>query len=254
MSERRFFVDPADAGGDRLTLRADEAHHARRVIRLEAGAAVLCFDGAGRAWRGRIAGYERDTALVDVVEALAPEPEPAPRITLAQGLVKGDRMDLIVQKAAELGVARIVPVACDRSDVRLEAERVGRRSERWRRIVVEAAKQCERARVPEVAAPAPLEAVLASTDGALVAFVERDGLPARGRLEALRAEPSIAVFVGPEGGWSERERALFVEHGVERLSLGPLVLRAETAAIAGLAVVSYACAPDESLPGSIPLA
>ena len=241
MSERRFFVDPADAGGDRLTLRADEAHHARRVLRLEAGAPVLCFDGEGRAWRGRLAGYERDAALVDVVEALEPEPEPAPRVSLAQGLVKGDRMDLIVQKATELGAARIVPVACDRSDVRLEAERAARRSERWRRIVVEAAKQCERARVPEVAAPAPLETVLATIEGPSVAFVERDGEAARGHLEALRGEPSVAVFVGPEGGWSDRERALFVEHGVARLSLGPLVLRAETAAIAALAVVSYAC-------------
>ena len=241
MTERRFFVDPRDVAAGRLTLRADEAHHARRVLRLEPGAAVVCFDGCGGAWRGTIAGYERDAAHVDVVEPVAVDPEPEPRIVLAQGLVKGDRMDLIVQKATELGVARIVPLACDRSDVRLDTERAGRRSERWRRIAIEAAKQCERARLPEIAAPAAVEAAVGGLEGAAVAFVERGGRAAHGRLEALAGASSITVFVGPEGGWTDRERALFAAAGVDQLSLGPLVLRAETAAIAALAVVSYAC-------------
>lgn len=245
MTERRFYVDPVDAAHERLVLRADEAHHARRVLRLEPGATVLCFDGQGRSWRGRLAAYERDAALVDVVATLEPEPEPEPRIVLAQGLVKGDRMDLIVQKATELGAAGIVPLACDRSDVRLDSERSARRADRWRRIVVESAKQCERSRLPELAGAARVEAALDAVDGEVVAFVERDGAAARGRLEGLCRAPSIAIFVGPEGGWSERERALFAERGVAQLSLGHLVLRAETAAIAALAVVNYVCARTE---------
>jgi 16S rRNA (uracil1498-N3)-methyltransferase len=244
VTERRFHVRPEDAAGERLVLRADEAHHARRALRLAPGAPVVCFDGAGRVWRGRIAAYERDAALVDVDAALPVAPPPAPRLTLAQGLVKGDRMDEIVQKATELGAWRVVPLRADRSDVRLDAERAGRRAERWRRIAVESAKQCERAWLPEVAEPETLDDALAALDGPAVAFVERDGVPARPALDALGAPERLVVFVGPEGGWSERERAALARGGVPGLSLGANVLRAETAAIAALAVIAFALGRD----------
>lgn len=236
MTGRRFHVLEDDVSVDWLTLRADEAHHARRVLRLEVGAAVVCFDGAGRSWRGVIESYERETALVQIVETLPEESERAPRIVLAQGLVKGDRMDLIVQKATELGASAIVPLVTDHSEVRLDRERSGRRAARWQRIVLEAAKQCERNRVPLVAEPTSVEHAL---DATAVAFVERDGAPARGALEAITGN-LVTVFVGPEGGWSERERELFREAGIPRLSLGSHILRAETAAIAALAVTLYA--------------
>ena len=243
MTERRVYVRPGDVAGGRLTLRAEEAHHARRVLRLESGAPVVCFDGEGTVLRGRITAYAKDAAEVEVDEALAPEPEPAPRITLAQGLVKGERMDLIVQKATELGASAILPLRAERSDVRLDDERGSRRAERWRRIAVEAAKQCERARLPRLLEPATVDAALSTcggADGPAVAFVERDGLPARGALEALGSPGRVTVFVGPEGGWSPGERDLLAERAALCLSLGPTILRAETAAIAALVTVRYA--------------
>jgi 16S rRNA (uracil1498-N3)-methyltransferase len=243
VTERRFHVREEDAAGGRLLLRAEEAHHARRVLRLDRGAAVVCFDGRGRVWRGRIAAYEGDVAVVEAGEPER-EPPPAPRVALAVGLLKGERMDLVVQKATELGAARILPLAADRCEVRLDAARADRRAERWGRFALEAAKQSERAWVPEIATPATLDATLDGVAGPAVAFVERDGGPARGALEALGAPAELAVFVGPEGGWTERERALFAERGVARLSLGPSVLRAETAAIAALAIVAYALSRD----------
>ncbi len=244
MTERRFYVRPEDTGDGRLVLRAEEAHHARRVLRLAEGAAVVCFDGRGTVWRGEISGYEGDRATVAPTESAHEAPAPF-RVTLAQGVVKGDRMDLVVQKATELGAARIVPLQTDHSEVRLSADRAARRADRWRRIVVEAAKQCERAWLPELSDPTTVDEALAARDGVAVAFVERDGVPARGGLATLAAHDAITVFVGPEGGWSDRERSLFVRHDVPRLSLGRAILRAETAALAGLAVVTFALAPAE---------
>lgn len=236
---------PEDAGGDRLVLRADEAHHARRVLRLDVGAEIVCFDGAGRVWRGRIAAYARDTAVVETTSKDVVTPPTGPRLTLAAGLVKGDRMDAIVQKATELGAVRIVPLATDRSDVRLDERRSAARLDRWRRIVVEASKQCERAWLPEVATPATLDTALEAADGDAIAFVERVGAPARPYLETMRGALAVTIFVGPEGGWSERERALLADRGVAGLTLGPLVLRADTAAIAALAVVGCILEPDD---------
>lgn len=239
MTERRFYVRPADAAPGALTLRGDEAHHARRVLRLDVGAAVSCFDGLGSVWRGRIAEYRKEAAVVEPLERVEAPPEPRPLVTLAQGLLKGERMEVVVQKATELGAARVVPLLAARSEGRLDGDRAGRRAERWRRIALEAAKQCERARLPEIAPPATVAAAVAALEGPGVAFVERDGAPARAALGALGRPERLTVFVGPEGGWAPGERLTFEAAGLPRLSLGPNVLRAETAAIAALVVVAY---------------
>ena len=237
MSGRRFHVLPSDVSATELVLRALEAHHARRVLRLPVGARVVCFDGRGAAWDCEITAYERDQARAAPLVRLPDEPERPPRVTLAQGIVKGERMDWIVQKATELGVVRIVPLLADRSVVRAEADR---RAERWQRIALEAAKQCERNRLPDIDAPTSLADVLAALDGAALAFVERDGAPARVGIEALGRPERVTLFVGPEGGWSPEERLAFERAGVARASLGPDVLRSETAAISAVSVVKYA--------------
>jgi len=234
---RRFFVRPGDVVGGRLVLRADEAHHARRVLRLGPGARVVCFDGEGSAWEGTVEAFSRDEAVVGSLEPLPFEAEPAPRVTLAQAVLKGEKMDLVVQKATELGASRIVPVLAERC---VGAERaVGRREERWRRIALEAAKQCERNRVSEVADAETLASLLQRLEGLAIAFVERAGASVT-RLESLGPSESVTVLVGPEGGWAPAERDAMRDAGVAAASLGPRVLRAETAAIAALAVVFYA--------------
>jgi len=245
VTERRFFVRPEDADDARIVLRAEEAHHARRVLRLAAGDEVLCFDGRGHVWRGRLEAFGRDSASVSVTETLASERPRVPELTLAQGWLKGDRMDAVVQKATELGAARILAIRTDRSEVRVDGERAERRSQRWRRIVVEAAKQCERAWIPDVANMPSVEAVLDAAGVAWIAFVERDGEPPHAALTELRGAPSIGVLVGPEGGWSERERSIFAARRVRGLSLGSDVLRADTAAVAALAIVQFALSPRD---------
>lgn len=236
MSDRRFHVSPADVRQDRLFLRAEEAHHARRVLRLREGDTIVCFDGEGHAWTGEIAAFTRDGAEVKVLESLPPEPQQRPRVTLAQAVLKGERMDLVVQKATELGAARIVPVLAERC---VGGERASKREVRWRRIALEAAKQCERALVPAIDEPGPLASILTAPDGPLVVFVERSNETVT-RLEILGSLAAVTVLVGPEGGWTERERKAMREAGAIEASLGPHVLRAETAAIAALAVVGYA--------------
>lgn len=238
MTERRFYVRPEDASADRLVLRDDEAHHARRVLRLDVGARVTAFDGRGSVWHARIVEMTKQHAVLEPEEALAREPEPRPRVTLAQGIVKGDRMDWIVQKATELGAARLLPLRADRSEVRLDEDRAGRRAERWRRITIEAAKQSERAWLPEIAAPLSLRDALAALDGPAVALLERSDRPARDALAALGPVGRVTVFVGPEGGWTAEERDALRAAGVAGLSLGRHVLRAETAALAAIVAVT----------------
>lgn len=240
MTERRFHVLPADVTAHGLQLRGEESHHARRVLRLRPGDAVTCFDGEGNGWNATIDRFEGERTFASIVAPLRPEAPPRPRITLAQALVKGDRMDLILQKATELGVARVRPVAADRSDVRLDGARRDKRLERWRRIAIEAAKQSERLSLPIIDPPAPLDEVLAATDRPAIAFVERATRSARSTLGALAGSAAVTIVIGPEGGWTERERSAFDAEDLVSASLGDHILRTETAAIAALAIVTYA--------------
>lgn len=240
MTERRFYVAPADVAAAHLTLREDEAHHARRVLRLRAGAAVTCFDGEGRGWHGRIDRYSGDLAFVTVECTVAPEPVLRPALTLAQSIVKGDRMDVIVQKATELGVNRVIPVAADRCDVRMEADRTARRAQRWRRIAVEAARQSERLSVPAIGEPVGLQRLISEARCPVLALVEREARPVREVLETIGSPDELVIAIGPEGGWSEEERRYFASSNVPCVSLGAGILRTETAAIAGISIVRYA--------------
>jgi 16S rRNA (uracil1498-N3)-methyltransferase len=244
VSVRRFHVHAGDVVDDRLVLREDEAHHARRVLRLPVGAPVVCFDGRGRSWSGRIARYEAKRAIVDGIEPLPEEPSPVPPLQLAQCILKGDRMDLVIQKATELGVARIIPILAERCEPRGDATR---RLERWQRVALEAAKQCERGWVPEIEDPVRLEEALERLAGPAVAFVERSHTPLREALAALEGEvTTLTLFVGPEGGWEPAERDALAAARVPCVSLGRRILRAETAAISAIAILDYALTPTRT--------
>jgi 16S rRNA (uracil1498-N3)-methyltransferase len=248
VTERRFFVEPQ---GSTLALGEDESHHARRVLRLEPGAHIICFDGRGASWRARIARYEQRLAVLEIVETLPIEPAPLPRVCLAVGLLKGEKMDLVVQKATELGVASVLPLSTDFSEARSD---VSKRVARWRRIALEAAKQCERNHVPEIATPVVLGSALRELTGIAVAFVERDGGSLREFVakHAAGHAGALTVFIGPEGGWSGSERAAFRAAEVASVSLGLRILRAETAAIASLAILAFAFEKRSTEPVSSP--
>ncbi len=205
MTERRFFVTPDDPDTRMLRLERSEAHHARAVLRLAPGASVFCFDGRGGAWLGTITHFGRDHALVSVSEKLTAEPPPRPRVTLALGLLKGDRMDAAIQKATELGVSEIVPLRADRCEVRLGAERSDKRLVRWEKISLEASKQSERRWLPHIAFATTVEQFLGARTGLAIAFVERTSDRAQSVLARAGTVDAVSVLVGCEGGWSERE-------------------------------------------------
>jgi 16S rRNA (uracil1498-N3)-methyltransferase len=196
-----------------------DEHHLGRVLRLAPGSDVTAGDGAGR-WRAcRLTGGP----VLEIAGAIVGEPRPEPPITVAFALVKGERPELVVQKLTELGVDRIVPFVAGRSVMRWEPGRADRRVERWRTIARQAAMQCRRTWLPEVAPVAGFDAVAA--------------LPGAALAEAAGAPPTLdrpVVLIGPEGGWTPEER----EAGLPTVALGAHVLRAETAAITAGAILT----------------
>jgi 16S rRNA (uracil1498-N3)-methyltransferase len=244
MTRRRFYAPPAAFAADKksLTLSAEETRHARDVLRLQSGDEIFVFDGVGREFQCSVQTITRTKAEVSVIAEVEPaRPESPLELTLAIALLKGDKFDLVIQKATELGVKRIVPLDTERADVRLRAgDSVQKRLTRWRRIALEAAKQTGRAYVPEISAPLALSVLSASAGENKLMFSEREG---RSLAEAtngldLRAREVIAL-VGPEGGWADNEIEFAREGAWEIVTLGGRTLRAETAGITVVALLQH---------------
>ncbi|MCC8616707.1 16S rRNA (uracil(1498)-N(3))-methyltransferase [Xanthomonas vesicatoria] len=220
-----------------VTLPEESANHLLRVLRLREGDACILFNGDGSDYHARItvAGKREARALVERADMLSNE-SPL-RITLLQGIARGEKMDLILQKATELGVTAIVPVNAERTEVKLDAARTEKRVAHWRNVVVSACEQSGRARVPTVAAPLGLQEAAQTSDPQ----VRRLTLDPQGehRLSTLRAdvEQGLIVAIGPEGGWSPRDRATLADAGFTGLQLGPRILRTETAGLAAIAAL-----------------
>ncbi|HEX8162230.1 MAG TPA: 16S rRNA (uracil(1498)-N(3))-methyltransferase [Pyrinomonadaceae bacterium] len=256
MSRRRFHAPPAafSPDGGRVALSREETQHLAGALRLAAGQEVYVFDGEGREFLCAVAegaGRGAAGATLEVLARVEPLCAESPlELTLCVALLKGEKFDLVVQKATELGVARVVPVETARADVKLaRGEGARKRVERWRRIAVEAAKQSGRARVPQVAGPSSLTDVLAEdSPGAAEAksrrlmFAERGGRSLVGAAGAWAEKPSrIAALIGPEGGWEEAERERATAAGWEAITLGGRVMRAETAGIVVAALLQHLC-------------
>ena len=246
MTRRRFYAPPEafapDVAG--VTLSADESRHLRDVLRLRAGDEAFVFDGEGREFACVVAeaGGRGGAARLDVRARAEPlSPESPLELTLAVALLKGEKFDLVVQKATELGAARVVPVETKRADVRLRnAQDAERKVERWRRLALEAAKQSGRARVPEVAPPRDFESLTGAefdADSLRVMFAERGGVGLDDLTHAGASTTNVTALVGPEGGWEDEEIAFARERGWMVVTLGGRTLRAETAAIAVCAIL-----------------
>jgi 16S rRNA (uracil1498-N3)-methyltransferase len=235
---RRFTLPPERVVDGRVTFDADESRHLTRVLRLRPGDTVVATDGAGRDYTVRLESVGE--AVTGTVLAAAAGPCESPlSLTLVQGVPKGDRMETIVRAATELGVARVLPALCERTVVRLEAGRWRERARRWQRVAREAAKQCGRAVIPEVEAPRPLAdclAAVATTDLALCPW-EGGGASLGATLAAAGAPRSALVVVGPEGGLSAVEVEASRARGLTVVSLGPRILRTETAGPAIIAIL-----------------
>lgn len=211
-------------------------HHAIRVLRLSAGSAVTLFNGSGGEWAASIHHIDRRTVQVHVQQAVPAERESPLHITLAQGISGGDRMDYTLQKAVELGVTAILPIACARSVVKLSGERAGKRLAHWQNLVIAACEQCGRNRIPEVAPITPLATWLAQPASAVTKLMFAP--EATTTLHDLRspAQP-ILMLAGPEGGFAPPEYAAALAAGFLPIRLGPRVLRTETAALSALAAM-----------------
>lgn len=235
MSSPRFYISVPLAADTRLDLPEAAAHHAARVLRLRAGDAVVLFDGRGGEYAASIAAIGKHDVTVAIGEHHAIERESPIAVTLAQAISSGERMDLTVQKAVELGVARIVPVESERCVVRLKGERAEKRAAHWRQIAIGACEQCGRNRVPEIGPVVTLHAWLAATSNAQRWLLAPEATkPLR---EMPRPERPVEILVGPEGGLTDAEIAAATRAGFEPVRLGPRVLRTETAAPALLAAM-----------------
>ena len=249
MARRRFYAPPAafTPSEKSVTLGGQETRHARDVLRLHPGDEVHVFDGKGKEFRCAVREFGRAGTILDVHEEVEPaRPESPVHLTLAVALLKGEKFDLVIQKTTELGVRRILPLETGRADVHLRdsADR-NKRVARWRRIALEAAKQSGRAYVPEISAPLSVESLLATerersfTEIGLM-FSERGGKSlSQTSRSAAKDSKMIAAAIGPEGGWTDDEIDLARAHGWNVVTLGGRTLRAETAAIAIVALLQH---------------
>jgi 16S rRNA (uracil1498-N3)-methyltransferase len=232
----RFFCSQPIKVGATMELPQEAAHHALRVLRLRQGAAIVLFDGTGGEYRASL--FEEGRRMSARIEAFDPIERESPlTVTLAQALPYGDKMDWIIEKAVELGVSAIVPLLAERSVVRLAGERAAKRVAHLNAVARAACEQCGRNRVPAVEAIAPLGAFLAAS---VAQGAQRLVLTPGGTRSLAALAPSaqgVVLLAGPEGGWSDAEMAAFRACGWRELTLGPRILRSETAGPAALAAL-----------------
>lgn len=239
----RLFAPSLDPGEESIALPKDEAEHLIRVLRLGAGDTIAVFDGRGREFLGRVVSASRREARVQLLSPIDPAPESAVPLTLAQAVLKGDKMDDIVRDAVMLGVSAIQPLVTRRTEVTVAALLKGARIERWQRVALASAKQSRRAVVPEIRIPLTIEHYAQDRASALQIMLVEPGADASVEwIGALRNEApprDAAVWVGPEGGWDPREIAEARASGVRLMSLNRRTLRADAVPIAAISILEF---------------
>jgi 16S rRNA (uracil1498-N3)-methyltransferase len=243
MTQRRFYAtrDAFASDAKSVTLSTDETKHLRNVLRLTVGEEVQVFDGEGHEYRSEIAAISRDRADLRIIQEVAPSVAESPLdLTMAVALLKGEKFDLVVQKLTELGVNRIIPVSTSRGDMRIRNDdEANRKLIRWQRIVIEATKQCGRARLLKIERPIGFDQFIASANGEMrVMFAETGGESFSASCERSN-HGSVLALVGPEGGWTQDEINQTRDAGWRIITLGGRVMRAETAAIACAALLQH---------------
>lgn len=233
--KHRLFVPPPLVTGQTIRLEASRAHYLTRVLRLRSGSNLLCFDGLGTGWRAEVEDDRTRSASLRILEVAEQQPRPEPELHLVQGLLKGSAMDRVIQKATELGTTRLWVVDAVRSNVSASRGRLERKLEHWQRIIESACEQCGQLHLPRLHEPQTLQSFLDSPPEADLIML----CPGAAALPLDLPATSLAILVGPEGGWSDEEMALAKARGVRLAGLGSLVLRAETAPLAALAAIRH---------------
>jgi 16S rRNA (uracil1498-N3)-methyltransferase len=246
MTRRRFYAPPIAFSDDRksVTLSAEETRHLRDVLRLRVGDEAFVFDGEGREFHGSVSNTDRSSSVLGIIEATQPlSPESPLNLTLAVALLKGEKFDVVVQKAAELGVNCVVPLVTSRADVRIHnPDDAQKKQARWQRITLEATKQCGRAKLMKIHPPisfAEFVAQPAVHNELCLIFSERNGISLARAVDSIEPPASVKAIVGSEGGWTDEEIQQANTAGWRIVTLGGRTLRAETAAITVAALLQH---------------
>jgi len=244
----RFFAPSLDPGDETVALPREEGEHLTRVLRMGVGDTVSVFDGRGHEYLARVASSIRRDVRLQLISRVEPAAEPSVALTLAQAVIKGDKMDDIVRDAVMLGVAAVQPLVTARTELTVAALTNGNRIDRWQRVALASVKQSKRAVLPEVRRPLTLEAFLDDPPAALRLMLVEPGAGEAEQagwaepLSVLQGQPvpsDATLFVGPEGGWTEKEIATAREHGVRLVTLGHRTLRADATPVAAISVLQF---------------
>ena len=238
----RFFVLPQQIDGDTIRIEGGDAQHIGKVLRLNVGGHITICDGAGNDYQAEITQMAKNEVLSRIISQSKADTEPKLRVVLYQGIPKAAKMDFVIQKAVELGVAEIVPVMTKRSVVKLDAKSARGKVERWNKIASEASKQCNRAVIPCVAPVATLEEALSDMQKLELKLIPYEAEEKSGLRDVLEQRPmveSAGILIGPEGGFDQVEVEQAREAGLLSVRLGRRILRTETAPLAVISALMY---------------
>ena len=246
MTSNRFFIKKSDIHSSTLLLYGDEHHHLSRVARIKPEEKVWLFDEQGANYLAKVEEIRKDLTRLSILQTLDKN-KPKIKITLAQALLKSKKMDLIIQKSTELAVTDIIPVITARTIVKVE-EKIQKKIERWKKIALEAVKQSQRSFLPSISPPMPIEKLVEGRrEEKKLLLSENRGKYLRdilienscSELKMRKPPSSVLILVGPEGGWTDEEEKFILDNGYEAVSLGGQTLRAETAALCSLVLISH---------------
>ena len=237
----RFYVPNPPIEQGLVKVEGSEVRHIRRVLRLRVGDRMVVFDGSGKEYEGIIVEEDPSSVVIKVERTLSPPKESPLEITLAQSLLKGEKMEYLIQKATELGVRGIIPFFSSRSVPLLDKSKSLRRYHRWEKIAIEASKQCGRMVIPKIEPLRDYSEMLqkASSEALRLILWEREGAELKGILKELKERPTIFFIVGPEGGMSHEEVVEAKQAGFIPITLGKRILRSETASLCLLSILQY---------------
>lgn len=240
---QHFFVSPEQVREEKIYVEGSDVNHMKNVLRMKTGEELTIGDGDGWIYLCVVESYEEDMAVLKILEKKKDESELPSKIYLFQGLPKQDKMELIVQKAVELGVYQVIPVATKRAVVKLDAKKAKKKVERWQQIAVSAAKQAGRGIIPavgEVCTYAQALKYAEELDVVLIPYELAEGMEETKQIIAeIRPGQSVGIFIGPEGGFEKEEVEQAVKAGAEPLTLGKRILRTETAGLTMLSVLMF---------------
>ncbi len=237
----RFFVDPGQIKENEISVVGIDVNHIKNVLRMHAGDELEICDGKGTDYSCSIKSLDRDEIILDIKDSYPSDTELPKKIYLFQGLPKSDKMELIIQKAVELGVYEIIPTVTKRCIVKIDAKKEDKKIARWQQIAEAAAKQSGRGIIPEIKAPMSFKDALTyagTLDAALIPYEKAEGIEAtRNIISGLNDKDSVAIFIGPEGGFEENEIEMAEQNGTKPITLGKRILRTETAGLTILSVL-----------------